>query len=1373
MTRELSKGANTPLDTGAVNVAVRWTGSVDIDIAALLCASSGKVRSDNDFVFYNQPRHPVSGVAHAGKSRGHESTDNLTINLTNVESEIQRVVVTGSADGGNFGALNTLSIEVSDAANNSQLLRFVVSDATVETAMILGEFYRRGGEWKFRAVGQGYAAGLAGLARDFGISVDDEPAPPPAVPAPRPINSHPPASAPISPPGYSRPTASPPISQPAYAYPNPTQQPIPQAAYAHPNPAPTPIPQPIDYSRQPTRNSTSAPAAQAPAPVAAPSTRRAPSPTPPAPTGRSDKAAASSRRAAAAPAAPPALQAAAEQVKPLIDEWRRIAHYVGEAAAAMLCDFAANNADLTQALRDLAAARDAVTETFHGKFGQQAPSGYGGTAFIWSDWCKAAHRVNNDLIQARPPWTEANRKQWTARWNTQVRELLSSYEPTVRALSVGAWKHMRDEGSKRSADTKQAMTYSAPPLNEPPSPAGPRTVRVDPEHPDPTGPGPLNFYLGHLAADGLSFSSSSHGDYERSADKLELPNLRVPVLLDLDATGALVVSDRRCLEGPILNLLSSLPANQMLLKIFDPEHGGNSAKFLFGLGDSADRVIGDRVKTSDRELNDLLQSTEEHITFVTQRFLQGEHKSLTEYNAAAGEVAEPYQLLMLYDFPSGFSRAGHLDKDQLDRLSKIIRNGPRTGVFTVLVCPTPDKLLACAADDQAPTLRQVPWFFTGPVTHEPTFESIARSTDIRVPTTVAGPRTPGTGAKIDNGTISWTFAPASPPNDSIATSQLDAVKRNMHSASDVQVTPQRIAQLADQAQQSESAVLGQRVSPTVAHPDQPETWWRASSQRGVVAHFGRIGARQVADLRVDSEVNTYSALIGGRPGSGKSVLIHAIIMSIATEYAPTEVELYLIDFKEGVEFKQYADIGLPHARVIAIESERDFGLSVLQRAAGEIKRRGELFRGEGQGAANLEQYRARTQRPLKRLVLIIDEFQQLFYRDDKIAAQSAEILELILRQGRAFGIHLLLASQSLAGMASLGKHVLGLIPTRIALQSNDSDSRMILGDENADAQSLVRAGEGILNRKGGHKDANERFQAAFWSSEDRAEVLQSVVARTNREGIQYNTTVFDGHKSADIRSVDIGALIPTIEPGFKGIAIPVGLPLTLDPLPYFARLPRDAGSNVLVVDEHAEGTLAVAVSSLSSQGVAVDILDFAGEDGDWPAIRLALEGLPGVAVHGRRSMRTALSELTATLAERHSKNDHSGTPHVLLIVAMGRGRDFDANDSYNEESPSHQLGEILRDGPEVGVFTIAWFDRAASIRKRLDNQQLNEFGQRLITSMSAQDSSMLIDSDSAGGLKSGQGILADVDRAVEYKIRTFSVPPTEWLARFEIGTGAR
>jgi hypothetical protein len=1005
-------------------------------------------------------------------------------------------------------------------------------------------------------------------------------------------------------------------------------------------------------------------------------------------------------------------------------------------------------------LGDLEGAKLMLQRAYADRFGDSV-HGYGGNALQPQQWINQAGAVIERLQKAPVPWTDKSRKQLRQELTQQSSAALASYDATVREYSLAGWRQMCSEGARRAGEIRDYYLRTATSPSFPPPPIGPYAAPLEAANPPTAGPGPVNIYLGQAVAGTMTFSSNAHGNYESSTHTAALPQVAIPIVIDLDAVGAFVVEDRRCIEGPILNLLTALPANQLVLRIFDPEHGGNSAKFLFGLGDSADRIIGDRVKTSDRELTELLQSTEEHITFVTQRFLQGEHKSLTEYNRAAGEVAEPYRLLVLYDFPSGFSRGGHRDDDQLDRLNKIIRNGPRTGVFTILVSANPDSTANITA--------QLPWFMSSSPLSEHTIRMMATwPAGAALPTSSPTPSGLGTTGQVGTGALSWRFEAAAPPATSIVASQLDAVKRNLHSAEDVKVTPQRVAELADQAQRSTSATLGERFVPTVADPDNPETWWRASSSRAVAAHFGRIGARQVADLIVDSEVDTYGALIGGRPGSGKSVLIHAVIMSMVMEYSPDEIELYLIDFKEGVEFKQYADIILPHARVIAIESERDFGLSVLQRAREEIKERGRLFRDAGQAVAKLDDYRARTGQPMKRMILIIDEFQQLFYRDDKIASEAAEILELILRQGRAFGVHVLLASQSLAGMATLGKHVLGLIPTRIALQSNESDSRLILGEENADAQTLMRAGEGILNRKGGNRDANQRFQAAFWDTDERENVLRALKHRADTQGVQYVTTVFAGHQAAVVEDMTAASLAPA-EPKAATLGIPVGLPLTLDPNPSFAWLQREAGSNLLIVDELGDGMLAVALAGLHQQGVAIDLLDFVGADENWNNVSKSLEGVRDFTVHRSRSdLKKVLEEFVALVDERIQFDDGKPPSRILAIAGMGRARDFDPGD-YDDDSPLKLLGKILRDGPEVGVHAIVWFDRPAGIDKRLDRGELREFGLRLVGHLSANDASTLTDTENAAALKAGQSLLADIDRTTETKVRKFALPSAEWI----------
>jgi tellurite resistance protein TerA len=180
------KGANVPVAAQAVRVELGWRtspGTPDVDGSALLLVASGKVRSDADFVFYNQPSHASGAVRHEGKrTAGTGTTDSLAVDLARIEPAIDRVVLAASADGGTFGRVTGLYVRVTDAASGREIARFDSADATVETAFILGELYRRQGAWKFRAVGQGYDTGLEGLATDFGISVDEPQQPQPAQP---------------------------------------------------------------------------------------------------------------------------------------------------------------------------------------------------------------------------------------------------------------------------------------------------------------------------------------------------------------------------------------------------------------------------------------------------------------------------------------------------------------------------------------------------------------------------------------------------------------------------------------------------------------------------------------------------------------------------------------------------------------------------------------------------------------------------------------------------------------------------------------------------------------------------------------------------------------------------------------------------------------------------------------------------------------------------------------------------------------------------------------------------------------------------------------------------------------------------------------
>jgi stress response protein SCP2 len=191
----LSKGANAPLPSSTVEIQV--VCSSPVDVSALLLTAQGKVRSDDDMIFYNQPSGP--GVAHRAGTGA--TPDAVTIGVDRVPADIDKVVVTASLDGSGpatFGAVGNLVARVLDGAGTVQV-EFPVTGLGPEKALVCVEVYRRGDAWKVRAVGQGYAAGLAGIATDFGITVDD--APPPAAAAAPP--------APAAPPDLRRPDRAP------------------------------------------------------------------------------------------------------------------------------------------------------------------------------------------------------------------------------------------------------------------------------------------------------------------------------------------------------------------------------------------------------------------------------------------------------------------------------------------------------------------------------------------------------------------------------------------------------------------------------------------------------------------------------------------------------------------------------------------------------------------------------------------------------------------------------------------------------------------------------------------------------------------------------------------------------------------------------------------------------------------------------------------------------------------------------------------------------------------------------------------------------------------------------------------------------------
>ncbi|HEX4429373.1 MAG TPA: TerD family protein [Frankiaceae bacterium] len=184
MGQVLAKGANAPLN--GPQAVVQVSSGTLVDLAALLVTASGKVRSDDDFIFYNQPNGPGVQL---------QPPSTLQLNLPAVPAEIEKIVLTASLDGtgpATFGAAGQVSVSVRDGSG-AEAASFAPTGLGPETALLLVEIYRRQGAWKVRAVGQGYASGLEGIATDFGITVDQPAAAPPPPPSAPPSAPGPPA----------------------------------------------------------------------------------------------------------------------------------------------------------------------------------------------------------------------------------------------------------------------------------------------------------------------------------------------------------------------------------------------------------------------------------------------------------------------------------------------------------------------------------------------------------------------------------------------------------------------------------------------------------------------------------------------------------------------------------------------------------------------------------------------------------------------------------------------------------------------------------------------------------------------------------------------------------------------------------------------------------------------------------------------------------------------------------------------------------------------------------------------------------------------------------------------------------------------------
>jgi hypothetical protein len=392
-----------------------------------------------------------------------------------------------------------------------------------------------------------------------------------------------------------------------------------------------------------------------------------------------------------------------------------------------------------------------------------------------------------------------------------------------------------------------------------------------------------------------------------------------------------------------------------------------------------------------------------------------------------------------------------------------------------------------------------------------------------------------------------------------------------------------------------------------------------------------------------------------------------------------------------------------------------------------------------------------------------------------------------VRQGRAFGVHILLGSQTLAGSYSLPRSTIGQMAVRIALQCSDADAHLILSEENTAARLLGRPGEAIYNDANGLFEGNHPFQIVWLEEEEREQILERVqeFARTRN----YPTRapiVFEGNMPAELaKNRLLGDVLsaPTwpepapVVRAWLGSAVAIKDPTSVD-------LARQSGKNVLVVghqEEEALGVLTACFTSLAAQHspAASRFYVFDGARADSPATgvwsRMASLVPHDVRTATVRAMPDLINEISEDLARREQSHEENWPPIYLFIYDLARFRDLRRNDddfsfSRREEekpSPASQFAKILREGPSLGIHVLMWCDTYANVGRALDRAAMREIELRVLFQMNVADSSNLIDSPAASQLGVHRALLYNEGDGRLEKFRPYGPPPDEWLAWFQ------
>ena len=806
------------------------------------------------------------------------------------------------------------------------------------------------------------------------------------------------------------------------------------------------------------------------------------------------------------------------------------------------------------------------------------------------------------------------------------------------------------------------------------------------------------------------------------------------------ATRDAVVSN---LNAMTLQLFMTNPAGKIRFTFISPSDAGDAFSTFMRFTDVDERLVDTHVWVDSQRIEERLDVLLDRAQTISQDYLRGQYNDILEYNQAAGKNAEPLQFLVVADFPRGFTQGA------LEKLENVMSNGPKNGIYTILSGDMSELLGSNDGNDQRynAVLRRVCskltfFYFDEKGIHVPNVQS---------------PRVSGTHAMIDQLYLPMIL----PTNRSLVDSTIETLKKAIHAAERVTITYDDVMD---------------------GLPQMPERWFGYSDRQGLSVPFALSGANKVLSLELASDALSpkYHTLVTGMIGSGKSTLLHTLIMGLLMKYSPEDVQIYLMDFKDGVEFKVYTEYNLKNFRAISIDTEPEFGLAVLKKIEAEMQARNNIFKEEG--CRGLEGYRremAEKGNPhhgMPRTILIIDEFQEAFGRsDDPVMSEAAEIIKRLTLVGRAPAIYLIMATQDIKNAAALPETVYNQFETRIALKSSPDSARIILPD-NPMADQLINLDKGvaIFNASAGNKDHNVQCRIAFCSEDEQRTLLEQIAQKQAAADFQVTGgTRLLLSSIQDDRSNPLNHFEETGEIDQNdmslGYRLFVGEPLSLENN-FHPQLLSCRGKNLLLTgndQQRARITTAFIMGSLlyetlrqqdTSTEPAITLFDLSSDAPQDDMFGQLVRGLPEkIRVYHAGDVLDGLDMLEKELPV--------GRRQFVVFFGLNRARRLLIQPDAYTQAPREKFVSLLQRGPENNMSFIVWANSTENFLS-LYRDVLPCFEQRLVGGIPEEQLAELIIGQAPANMKPKNAVYFDMDATETPKIRLYDQPTDSWMRQF-------